>query len=181
MRLARFSSTNVAPLAAALGALLLVPGSSQAGDHKIFPGSFCQQATTDSTSLEYNYSLYGGVLQTEAPGGTEGGAGADFSCPILRDNEANTTGFKFYAWVNDFWGENGDDEIEQVVCSVGIRKSDGSGQLDWETRASGVEFTGMVKLDWGTSLATSEAFAVYYMDCFVPTYSGVHSYRTDEP
>jgi hypothetical protein len=177
MRLAQYSSVT---MAAALGALLFVPGSSEAGDQKIFPGSFCQQATTDSTALEYNYSVYGGVLQTEAPGGTQGGAGADFSCPILRDNEATTTGFKFYTWVNDQWPENGDDDLERVVCSVGIRKSDGSGQLDWETRASGVEFTGMVKLDWGTSLATSEAYAVYYMDCFVPTYSGVHSYRTDE-
>lgn len=181
MRLTPFGSTHSTLVAAALGALLIVPGTSKAGDNKIFPGSFCQQSNTDSVSLEYNYSLSGGMLQTEAPGGTQGGAGGDFSCPILRDNEANTTGFKFYAWVNDMWGENGDDEIEQVVCSVTIRKSDGSGQLDWETRSSGVQFTGMLKLDWGTSLSTGAAFAVYNMDCFVPTYSGVHSYRTDEP
>jgi hypothetical protein len=172
-------STAVIYLGAAIGALVVIPGTSGAGDHKIFPGSFCQQSNTDTESLQYNYSVYGGVLQTEAPGGSA--AGANYSCPILRDNEANTNGFKFYAWVNDQWGANEDHELEQVVCSVGIRKSDGSGQLDWETRSSGVEFTGMVKLDWGTSLATGEAFAVYYMDCFVPTYSGVHSYRTDEP
>jgi hypothetical protein len=177
----RLPQITTALTGAALGALLVIPGTSDAADHKIFPGSSCQQSNTDTVALEYNYSVFGGVLQAEAPGGTEGGAGANFSCPIVRDNEANTTGFKFYAWVNDMWGENGDDEIERVVCSVGIRKSDGSGQLDWETRASGIEFTGMVKLDWGTSLATSEPFAVYYMDCFVPTYSGVHSYRTDEP
>jgi hypothetical protein len=168
-------------LGAALGALVVIPGTSDAGDHKIFPGSFCQQANTDTVGLQYNYSLYGGALQSEAPNGTESPAGSTFACPILRDNEANTSGFKMYAWVNDFWGSNGDPEIEQVVCSVGIRKSDGSGQLDWETRSSGVEFTGMVKLDWGTSLATGEAFAVYYMECFVPAYSGVHSYRIDEP
>ena len=96
----------------------------------------------------------------------------------MRDSEANTNGFNFYTWVNDFWDENGDDSVERVGCFVGIRKSDGSGQLDWETRASGVEFTGMVKLDWGTSLATGQAFAVYYMDCFVPTYSGISNYRT---
>jgi hypothetical protein len=171
---------RTAILGATLGALTIIPGTSDAGDHKIFPGSFCQQANTDTTGLQYNYSLYGGALQSEVPGGTDGASGSTFACPILRDNEANTNGFKAYAWVNDFWGANEGDPSEQVVCSVGIRKSDGSGQLDWETRSSGVEFTGMVKLDWGTSLATGEAFAVYYMECFVPTYSGVHSYRIDE-
>jgi hypothetical protein len=165
---------------AALAALMVIPGTSDAGDHKIFPGSFCQPANTDTVGLIYNYSLYGGALQSEAPSGNENASGSTFACPIMRDNEANTNGFKFYAWVNDFWGANGGDPSEQVTCSVGIRKSDGSGQLDWETRSSGVEFTGMVKLDWGTSLATGEAFAVYYMECFVPTYSGVHSYRIDE-
>jgi hypothetical protein len=168
-------------LGAALGGLALVPATSDAGDNKVFPGSFCQQSFTDTPNFQYNYSLSGGVLQTEVAGGADSGAGANFSCPILRDNETNTNGFNFYTWVNDAWPSNGDHELEQVVCSVGIRKSDGTGQLDWETRSSGVETTGMVKLDWGTSLATGAAFAVYYMDCFVPVYSGVHSYRIDEP
>jgi hypothetical protein len=178
MRLSKLTSA-VAALAA--GALLAVPGTSDAGDHKIHPGSFCQQMNTNSEQFVGNYSLFGGAVQTEVPGGSGNANTYDFACPILRDNEANTNGFKFYAWVNDQWGENGADELEQVTCSVGIRKSDGSGQLDWETRSTGVEQTGMVKLDWGTSLATGEAFAVYYMECVVPVYSGIHSYRTDEP
>ncbi len=62
-----------------------------------------------------------------------------------------------------------------------IRKSDGSGQLDWESRSTATGATGMIKLDWGTSLNVSEAYAVYSMDCWVPTYSGISSYRTDEP
>jgi hypothetical protein len=172
--------SSATALALALASLTAVPATSDAGDHKIFPGSFCRQSNTDTVGLEYNYSVYGGALQMEAPSGTEPAAGADVSCPIVRDNEANTTGFKFYTWVNDFWGE-GDPETDVVSCSVGIRKSDGSGQLDWETRSTPTNFTGMMKLDWGTSLATGEAFAVYYMDCFVPTYSGVSSYRIDEP
>jgi hypothetical protein len=172
---------SIAIIGAALGGLVAIPGTSDAGDNKIFPGSFCQQSNTDTQSMTYNYSLYGGVLQTEAPSGSGSQSGGSYSCPILRDNELNSDGFKFYAWVNDQWGANEDHDLEQVVCSVGIRKSDGSGQLDWETRSSGVEFTGMVKLDWGTSLSTGASYAVYYMDCFVPTYSGVHSYRTDEP
>jgi hypothetical protein len=169
--------TQMALGAAAALAMMVVPCTSDAGDHKIFPGSFCQQSLYGANHL--NYSLNGGTLSMEAP--NNGAAGGEVSCPILRDNEANTNGFKFTAWVYDFWNENGDDELERVVCSVGIRKSDGSGQLDWETRATGVDQTGFVKLDWGTSLATGEAFAVYYMDCFVPTYSRISSYRTDEP
>jgi hypothetical protein len=179
MRPFKLSSATVAALA--LAGVLAVPGTSDAGDHKIFSGSFCQPMNTDTQFFSYNYTLFGGAVQTEVPGGENSGSGYDFACPVMRDNEANTNGTKFYAWVNDFWGENGDDDIERVVCSVGIRKSDGSGQLDWETRATGVEQTGMVKLDWGTSLSTGEAFAVYYLECFVPVYSGIHSYRTDEP
>ena len=175
MRAAQFRLTAIA---VALGAVALVPGVSRAGDHKIFPGSFCQQSNTDTESMIYNYSVYGGALQMEAPSGAGGHFGGDVSCPILRDNEANTTGFKFYTWVNDFW-TSGDEDI--VSCSVGIRPSDGSPRLDWETRSTAPGAEGMIKLDWGTSLATGAAFAVYYMDCFVPTYSGISSYRTDEP
>ena len=54
----------------------------------------------------------------------------------------------------------------------------------WWPRADGpidLRWDGGAYYILGTSLATGEAFAVYYMDCFVPTYSGVHSYRTDEP
>jgi len=163
--------------AAAFALSVALPGASLAGDHKIFPGSFCQQSLFGANHL--NYSLHQGTLTMEAP--NDGSAAGDFSCPILRDNHSNTTGFKFYAWVYDFWNENGEDDLERVVCSVSINKSDGSGQLDWETRATGVDQTGMVKLDWGSSLATGEAFAVYAMDCFVPTYSRISSYRTDEP
>jgi hypothetical protein len=181
MTMTRRKLGSATALAFALGALTVVPATSDAGDHKIFPGSLCRQATTDNVAVAYNYSVSGGALQMEAPGGTASASALDFSCPILRDNEANTSGFKFYTWVNDFWNENEDPDLDKVVCSVGIRKSDGSGQLDWETRSTPTGFTGMMKLDWGTSLATGEAFAVYYMDCFVPTYSGISSYRTDEP
>ena len=167
----RLSPRRIATLAAAaLGAGLIAPGASQAGDHKIFPGSFCHQSNTDSVALEYNYSISNGILISEAPGGTGNNAGSSFSCPILRDNESNTNGFKFYTWVSD-----------KVTCAVLIRKSDGSGQLDWESRSTATGATGMIKLDWGTSLNVSEAFAVYSMDCWVPTYSGISSYRTDEP
>jgi hypothetical protein len=176
------SPCRIATLAAAaLAAWLIAPGASRAGDHKIFPGSFCHQSTTDSVALEYNYSISNGILISEAPGGTESNAGSTFSCPILRDNESNTNGFKFYTWVSDFWGGDQDPELDQVTCSVLVRKSDGSGQLDWESRSTAVGATGMIKLDWGTSLNISEAFAVYSMDCWVPTYSGISSYRTDEP
>ncbi len=174
MRRARFGLLGIT---AVLAVLLFGARASDAGDQKIFPGSFCQQREYGTNAL--NFSLGGGQLAMEAP--NDGNAGGDVSCPILRDNEANTNGFKFFAWVYDFWGENGDHDLEKVICSVGIRKSDGSGQLDWETRSTGVEQTGMVKLDWGSSLATGEAFAVYFMDCFVPTYSHISSYRIDEP
>lgn len=167
--------------AAALGAWLIAPTASRAGDNKIFPGSFCHQSNTDTVGLEYNYSISNGILISEAPGGTSGDAGSTFSCPILRDNEANTNGFKFYTWVSDFWGGDQPAEIDKVTCSVLVRKSDGSGQLDWESRSTATGATGMIKLDWGTSLNVSEAFAVYSMDCWVPTYSGISSYRTDEP
>jgi hypothetical protein len=178
----RLSSRRIATLAAAtLGAWLIAPAASRAGDHKIFPGSFCHQSNTDSVSLEYNYSIYNGQLFSEAPGGTGDNAGSNFSCPILRDNEANTTGFKFYTWVSDFWGSDQEPELDQVTCSVLIRRSSGSEQLDWESRSTAVGATGMIKLDWGTSLNVGEAFAVYSMDCWVPTYSGITSYRTDEP
>ena len=178
----RPSPRRIATLAAAaLGAWLLAPGVSHAGDHKIFPGSFCHQSNTDTVGLEYNYSIYNGILISEAPGGNSNDPGSSFSCPILRDNEANTTGFKFYTWVSDFWGGDQPPEIDKVTCSVLIRKSDGSGQLDWESRSTATGATGVIKLDWGTSLNVSEAFAVYSMDCFVPAYSGISSYRTDEP
>src|SRR5687768_11653165 len=106
----------VSVVTVALGSLLALPATSQAGDHKIFPGSLCRQSNTDSIALEYNYSVFAGALQMEAPGGTGGAGGADVSCPIVRDNEANTTGFKFYAWVNDFWGST-DPELDKVTCS----------------------------------------------------------------
>jgi hypothetical protein len=178
----RLSPRRIATLAtAALAAWLIAPGASRAGDHKILPGSFCHQSNTDTVWLEYNYSISNGILISEAPGGTQMDAGSYFSCPILRDNHTNTDGFKFYTWVSDFWGEGQPEETDKVTCSVLIRKSDGSGQLDWESRSTATGATGTIKLDWGTSLNVSEAFAVYSMDCWVPTYSGISSYRTDEP
>ena len=102
----------------------------------------------------------------------------DITCPILRDNQTNTTGLKFSAWVSDFWSEG---DMDQVTCSVGIRASNGSGRLDWETRSTPAGATGMIKLDWGTSLSTGAADAIYFMDCFVPVYAALSSYRTDEP
>jgi len=171
------SQLCLATSAAAIAAMLAVPAAS-AGDIKIFPGSFCQQSFTDSTALVYDYSLTGGLLSMEAPGGTSSAFSADISCPILRENQTNTTGLKFSAWVNDFWG---DGEGDQVTCSVGIRASNGSGRLDWETRSTAPGATGMIKLDWGTSLSTGGVDAIYYMDCTIPTYSGLSSYRTDEP
>lgn len=164
--------------AAALAALLAAPAVSNAGDIKIFPGSFCQQSFTDSAQLTYDYSLTGGILSMEAPSGTSSAFSADISCPILRENQSNTTGFKFSAWVNDFWTEGQGDK---VTCSVGIRTSNNSSRLDWETRSTAAGASGMIKLDWGTSLATGGVDAVYYMDCTIPTYSGLASYRTDEP
>jgi hypothetical protein len=93
------------------------------------------------------------------------------TCPILRDNHSNTNGFKFSAWVR-----GGD-----VTCSVGIRPSNLGSRIDWETRSSPAGTTGALKLDWGTSLDTGAADAVYFMDCFVPVYSGIGSYRSEEP
>ncbi len=59
----RLSPRRIATLAAAtLGAWLLAPAASHAGDHKIFPGSFCHQSNTDTVGLEYNYSIYNGIL-----------------------------------------------------------------------------------------------------------------------
>lgn len=167
---------------AVLAAALLAGQDAMAGDIKVFAASFCQPKGTAPFGIEYNYSYSEGALWMEAPVITEEGvespSGVDMTCPIVRDNQTNTNGFKFSAWVHDFWAEGNDDIVS---CSAGIRPSNFGTRLDWETRSTPPGTAGPVKLDWGTSLSTGAADAIYFMDCFIPVYAGLGSYRTDEP
>ena len=159
---------GVAVLIALLG--LAAPLAAVAGDVKVHGGSSCAPWQSLMPGEQINYSLGEGAFNAEFPG-------ADIACPIVRDNHSTTTGMRVVAWVNDFGGEGEDD---RVTCSVGIRKNTSYDRLDFETRATPVGATGKLKLDWGSSLGTSAAEAVYFMECRIPTYSALLSYRVDE-
>jgi hypothetical protein len=159
-----------------IGALALIlfalPASQAAAqDGKVFPGALCNPFTSGPPpdSEEQNFDRGNGAINAEAPG-------LDIVCPIVRDEHLNTTGFKLYAWTYDFW------ESEETVCTAHITRNDTGGtlDLDFETRSSGVAATGYIKLDWGTSLGTGAAYATYYMNCNVPTYHRLLSYRSEE-
>jgi hypothetical protein len=169
MRVTRFLIGSVA-LAAAL--LAFAPTRAAAQDIKVFPGAFCQAREFSSIPPESDesYSYGQGGFDAEIPGW-------DIVCPIVRDAATNTTGFKLTAWTFDFW------DSEATSCTAFITRTNTSGtlELDFATRSSGVAFTGFTRLDWGTSLNAGAADAVYYMNCNVPTYHRLNSYRVEEP
>ena len=147
-------------------ATLVVGGASHAGDVKIFSGSACKPVNAPpSGETGYGYNL--GLFESELPGW-------DVTCPIDRDVNASTTGFKLSLY--------GDPGAGPLACTAFIRRITVATDtfVDFATRSSPAGAEGVVKLDWGTSLNVGAADAVYYLECHVDVYGLISGYRVDE-
>lgn len=151
-------------MAAMATVMLALPGVGWAGDVKIFPGASCKPTFGSSES---GFSYLVGLFNSELPGW-------DVTCPIVRDVNASTLGFKLAVYASP-----GSDPL---ACTAYIRKINvtADSYLDFETRKTPTGGDTVLKLDWGTSLSTGGADAVYFLQCKVPVYGLISGYRVDE-
>jgi hypothetical protein len=147
--------------AAALG----LASAAQAGDVKIYSGASCKP-TFGTSETGYSYAL--GLFNSEVPGW-------DISCPIDRDITDFATGFRLRVFAAPGSGP--------TSCTAFIRNLTVVTDtfLDFETRATPSGGDSVVLLDWGDSLSSGSAEAVYHLECRVDVYGLISGYRVDEP
>jgi hypothetical protein len=147
--------------AAAVG----LAGAAQAGDIKIYSGATCKP-TFASSETGYSYAL--GLFNSEVPGW-------DVTCPIDRDVTNLATGLRLRVFASPGSGP--------TVCTAFIRNLTVVTDtfLDFETRSTPSGGDEVVLLDWGDSLSSGGAEAVYNLECHVDVYGLISGYRVDEP
>ena len=146
----------------------LVAANDARADTKAYGGDFCHPFTPSSTA---SWGRTQGSLQWFSTG-TTGTA----VCAIGRDNTSNTTGLAaFSATVFD------DNVSADLSCTVYLIDTSTNAQttLDFETRSTAGS-TGVQTLNWTSTLATSNATAVYTMACFMPYRTQVRRYVAEE-
>ncbi len=139
-------------------------GAARAGDVKVYSGSNCKPLNATSES-GFSYQL--GLFNSELPGW-------DITCPIDRDATSTSTGFKLSVFVAPGSGP--------ASCTAFIRSITNATDsfLDFETRTTPSGGDTVVKLDWGSSLSTGKADAVYFLECHLDVYGLLSGYRVDE-
>jgi hypothetical protein len=140
-------------------------GVAQAGDVKIYSGATCKP-TFASSETGYSYAL--GLFNSEVPGW-------DITCPIDRDVTDLATGFRLRVFAAPGSGP--------TTCTAFIRNLTVVTDtfLDFETRSTPSGGDGVVLLDWGDSLSSGGAEAVYHLECHLDVYGLLSGYRVDEP
>jgi hypothetical protein len=148
-----------------MAAVLGLAGAAQAGDVKIYSGANCKP-TFASTETGYSYAL--GMFNSELPGW-------DISCPLDRDVTDLATGFRLRVFAAPGSGP--------TSCTAFIRNLTVATDtfLDFETRSTPSGGDSVVLLDWGDSLSSGGAEAVYHLECRLDVYGLLSGYRIDEP
>jgi hypothetical protein len=96
------------------------------------------------------------------------------SCLIERSNTTNTNGLAGL-WVRLFVTPG--DDINCVVTSTGL---DGSDALNLVRRRTAAGASGVVKLDWGTSINRSVSQGTFLLHCSGLVSSSIIAYKVTE-
>jgi hypothetical protein len=142
--------------------MITTPPASWAVDTKIYPGNMCNPWLQGDIGIASAYEYWNGYSNKTLT----------VSCPIVRDNEANTNGTQsVYVRVEN-------RAVSSVPLYCYLRSYDSLGNLVETSRTS--NFNGPGKTSLFVDVNSSAVVGYYSLECYLPPYSGIMSYRVDE-